>query len=445
MYIIGNGRLITQDDSNPYIECGAVIVEGNNILEVGKFEELKEKYPNAEFIDAKEGVIMPGLINTHMHIYSSFARGMAVKGSTGNFDEILENLWWKVDKALNLEDIKYSAYATYIESVKNGVTSVIDHHASPYAITGSLETIANVAEELGIRTSLCYEVSDRDGIEIAEEGIKENINFIKWAENKNSDMIKGMFGLHAAFTLSNETLEKCKKAMEGINAGYHVHTAEGYTDLKDSLKKYGKRVVERLDDYGIFRENTIAVHCIHVNEHELEILKDSKCNVVHNPESNMGNAVGCSPALHMMKKGIKVGLGTDGYTSDMLESFKVANIIHKHHQCDPTVAWSESPEMLFRNNRKIIKKQFGCETGIIKPGSKADIIIADYIPHTELNGNNYNGHILFGMNGRNVVTTMCNGKIIMKNRKLTTIDEKEVLKKSREVSKKMWEKYSTLK
>ena len=442
MFIIGNGRVLTQDDNNPYIENGAVVIENDKIIAVGNFADLKASYPNAEFIDAKEGVIMPGLINTHMHIYSSFARGMAVTGPTQNFDQILENLWWKVDKTLGLEDTKYSAYATYIECIKNGVTTVIDHHASPYHITGSLKEIAGVAEELGIRTSLCYEVSDRDGVAITDEGIKENIDFIKWAEAKNSDMVKGMFGLHAAFTLSNETLIKCQKAMEGINAGYHVHTAEGYTDLTDSLKLYGKRVVERLNDYGIFRENTIAVHCIHVNEHELNILRDSKCNVVHNPESNMGNAVGCSPAIHMIKKGIKVGLGTDGYTADMLESLKVANIIHKHHLCDPTVAWMEAPLMLFRNNREIIKKQFGCETGILKAGAKADIAISDYIPHTELNGANYNGHIVFGMSGRSIVTTICNGKVIMKDRELLTINENEVLKKSREVSKKMWDRFA---
>lgn len=441
MYIIGNGRAITQNDENPYIENAAIVIEADKIRAVGDFEKLRNDYPNARFIDAKKGLIMPGLINTHMHIYSSFARGMEVTGPTGNFNQILENLWWKVDKALGLEEIKYSAYATYIESIKNGVTTVIDHHASPYAVTGSLKEIAGVAEELGIRTSLCYEVSDRDGMAIAKEGINENINFIQWAESKKSDMIKGMFGLHAAFTLSNETLSKCQEAMKGIDAGYHVHTAEGYGDLSDSLKKYGKRTVERLNDYGIFRENTLAVHCIHVNEDELNIIKESKCNVVNNPESNMGNAVGCSPAIHMIKKGIKVGLGTDGYTADMLESLKVANIIHKHHLCDPTVAWVEAPLMIFRNNREIVKKQFGCETGILKEGAKADIAIFDYIPHTELNGSNYNSHIIFGVSGRGAVTTICNGKIIMKDREILTVNEESILEKSREVSKKMWKNF----
>lgn len=438
MYIVGNGRIITQDKENPYIRNGGVVIENDLIVEVGKTEILLEKYPEVEFIDVENKVIMPGLINAHMHIYSSFARGLSLDGENKNFNDILKNMWWRLDKKLLKEDIKYSAYATYIESIKNGVTTVIDHHASPYCIEGSLKLIGEVAEEIGIRTSLCYEVSDRDGEIIANEGIKENINFIKYTEIRNTDMLKGMFGLHASFTLSDETLEKCKRAMRDLNAGYHVHVAEGYSDLIDSLSKYGKRVIERLAEYGIFRENTLAIHCIHVNNRELDIIKDSKCNIVHNPESNMGNSVGCSPVIQMFKKNIVVGLGTDGYTADMLESLKVANILQKHHLCDPTSGWEEAIAMLFKNNREIVKKQFGCEVGILKAGTKADIIVVDYEPHTEINDKNYSGHIMFGMSGRSVDTTICNGKIIMKDREILTIKEKEILKKSRQESKKLW-------
>ncbi|MBC2854978.1 putative aminohydrolase SsnA [Cetobacterium sp. 2A] len=440
MYILGNGRIITQDSANPYIENGAIAIKNDKILEISSLGELEKKYPDFEFIDAQNKVIMPGLINTHMHIYSSFARGMKVLGSTRNFDEILKNLWWKVDKNLNANDIKYSALATYIESIKNGVTTVIDHHASPLEIEGSLKIIADVANKLGIRTSLCYEVSDRDGIEIAEIGIKENVDFIKYTNSLNSDMLKGMFGLHASFTLSDETLEKCQNLMKDLNVGYHIHVAEGSTDLTNSLEKYGKRVVERLDKYGIFGEKTIAVHCIHVNDSELDIIEKSGCCVIHNPESNMGNAVGCSPAIKMLEKNILVGLGTDGYTADMLESLKVANIIHKHSLCDPTVGWIESPKMLFENNREIAKRQFGCETGILKTGAKADIVIMDYTPHTEMNSDNLYSHILFGISGKSAITSIINGKLIMRDREFVNLNEKEVFEESRKISKKMWKR-----
>ncbi len=439
--IIGNGRVITRDEKKPYIENGAVVIRDNTIIAVGEYSLLKEKYKEEEFIDAKGKVIMPGLINTHMHIYSAFARGMAGKGpAPKNFTDILENLWWRLDKGLTLEDTKYSAYTTYLDCIKNGVTTVFDHHASPYSVEGSLFTIGDAAKELGVRTCLCYETSDRDGEEILKAGIKENINFIKKYNNVNEDMLKGMFGMHAAFTLSDKSLDMCRGAMEGLDAGYHIHTSEGIDDLYDSLRNHGKRVVERLMDFDILSDKTIAVHCVHVNSREMEILKQTNTNVVHNPESNMGNAVGCSPVLEFIKRGISVGLGTDGYTSDMMESIKVGNIIHKHNLCDPNVGFNEVSSMAFDNNRKISTKYFNKEVGALKEGAYGDVIIVDYNPLTPLNENNINGHIIFGMSGRCVTDTIINGKVVMRNRLINTVDEEKIFSKSRELAQKLWER-----
>ena len=439
--ILTNGRVITQDKNNPYIENGAVVIKKEKIIAVGKAEEILKNYSDDEIIDVENKVIMPGIINAHHHIYSAFARGMASSGKAPkDFMEILEGLWWKIDKKLTLEDLKYSAYTTYIDCIKNGVTTVFDHNASPYAVKNSLFTIANAAQKLGIRTCLCYEVSDRDGEEILKDGIDENINFIKEYNNNSQNMIKGMFGLHAAFTLSDESLAMCREKMKGINAGYHVHVAEGKADLEDSLKKYGKRVVERLNEFGIFGKKTLAVHCIHVDENELNILKDTDTYVVHNPESNMGNAVGCQPFLKLFEKGITTGLGTDGYTSDMFESMKVANIIHKHVNQNPSVAWGEVPEAMFENNRKIAGEYFEGELGILKEGALADVIVVDYDPLTPLTENNINSHILFGMMGRSVVTTIINGKTVMHDRKLVGINEKEIFEQSRAAAQKLWDR-----
>lgn len=441
MILVGNGRLITKNEQNPYMDDGCVVIEGNVIKEIGKTKEMKEKYSYYEFIDANKKVVMPGLINTHMHIYSSFARGMAVPGKPSeNFMEILENLWWRLDKKLTLEDTKYSAYATYIDCIKNGVTTVFDHHASPFAIEGSLFTIKDVAKDLGIRTNLCYEVSDRDGLKTIDQGIQENVNFIKFAKDDESDMVKGMFGLHAAFTLSDKTLEKCANEMANLDAGYHVHTAEGIDDVIINKEKYNKKVVQRLNDFNVLNDKTIAVHCIHIDSEEMELIKENKSFVVHNPESNMGNAVGCAPVVHLLNKGITVGLGTDGYTSDMFESLKVANIIHKHQLRDPRVGWAEAPTMLFENNRKIASKHYKKDLGVLKEGAYADVIVVDYIPHTPLNENTENGHIIFGMTGRSVDTTIINGKVLMKDRILLNIDEESILAKSREMSNKLWDR-----
>lgn len=439
--IIGNGRVITRDEKNPYIENGAVVIRDNTIIVVGDYSVLKDKYKEEEFIDAKGKVIMPGLINTHMHIYSAFARGMAGKGpAPKTFTDILENLWWRLDKGLTLEDTKYSAYTTYLDCIKNGVTTVFDHHASPYSVEGSLFIIGDAAKELGVRTCLCYETSDRDGEEILKAGIKENISFIKKYNNVNEDMLKGMFGMHAAFTLSDKSLDMCREAMEGLDAGYHIHTSEGIDDLYDSLRNHGKRVVERLMDFDILSDKTIAVHCVQVNSREMEILKQTNTNVVHNPESNMGNAVGCSPVLEFIKRGINVGVGTDGYTSDMMESIKVGNIIHKHNLCDPNVGFNEVSSMAFDNNRKISSKYFNKEVGTLKEGAYGDVIIVDYNPLTPLNENNINGHIIFGMSGRCVTDTIINGKVVMRNRVINKVDEEKIFSKSRELAQKLWER-----
>ena len=396
------------------------------------------QYPDADFYDVMGKVIMPGLINTHGHIYSALARGMILKDSkpSKNFTEILENLWWRVDRSLKIPEIKMSAYTTYIDGIKNGVTTVFDHHASAGQVEGSLFAIAETAKELGVRTSLCYEVSDRDGQDTAVAGIKENADFIKYADKQKSSMIKGMFGLHASFTLSDETLQKCVEAADGN--GFHVHVAEGTDDLKDSLTKYDKRVVERLSDSGILGSNTIAVHCIHIDENEKNILRQKDTMVVHCPESNMGNAVGCADVLGMMDKGILVGLGTDGYTTDMFESLKTANIIHKHEKKDPRVAWVEAPQMLFENNMKICGRFFDKPLGIIDKGALADIIVADYSSPTPIDEQNINSHILFGFMGRSVVSTMIDGKFVMKDRILLTGDEEKIYADSQHIASEFW-------
>ena len=439
MLLIGNGRLITRDDANPYLENGAVLVDGNTIKEVGTTADLKAKYKDAEFIDAKGQVIMPGLINMHEHIYSAMARGLAIKGNNPqNFLEVLDGTWWTIDRNLTNEDTKYSAYTTLIEGIRNGVTTVFDHHASFGEIRGSLGTIADVSRELGIRACLCYETSDRDGKEKLDQAIDENVDFIKYANKENNDMIKGMFGMHAPFTLSNDTLERCAAHAKELGVGFHIHVAEGFDDLKFSLRDHSQRLINRLYDYNILGEKTMTVHCIYIDEREMDILKDTNTMLCHNPESNMGNAVGTSPVLKFMEKGLLVGLGTDGYTHDVIESYKVANCMQKLNAMNPSVAWGEIPQMLFYNNREMANRYFKKPLGILKEGAAADIIIADYLPRTPMTKDNVNSHILFGMSGRQVNTTIIDGKIVMKDRVLVNIDEEAIYAKSRETADKLW-------
>lgn len=436
MLWIGNGRLITRDNGL-FFEDGAVVADGEMIVAVGNSKELAERFPDAERIDAHGGVIMPGFINMHNHIYSAFARGLSINGyAPKDFMDILEGQWWRIDRSLTHENNRLSAYAVYADCIKCGVTTVFDHHASFYDIPYSLDDIAEAATALGVRTSLCYEVSDRDGEKKSRESVEENERFILRAQKEGGDMLQGMMGLHASFTVSDQTLKLCNDKRHG--AGFHVHCSEGPADLSHSLKHYGKRIINRFYDNGVLGDRTLAVHCVHTDKAEWELLRDTGSMVVHNPESNMGNAVGCGPVLHMMHEGVTVGLGTDGYTNDMTESYKVANIIHKHHLCDPTVAWGEVPTMLFENNAEMASRFYRHPVGVLKAGAYADIIVTDYDPLTPMNGSNCNSHILFGMTGRHVTDTVCNGKVLMRNRVLTGIDEKALMAECRASATDLW-------
>lgn len=440
--LITNGRVITLGDRCQVIEDGAVLISGDEIEAVGRASELGMTPGVEEVIDAGGMVVMPGMINCHMHLYSTFARGIALKDPPPtNFREILERLWWRLDKALTLEDVYVSALIPAIECIKSGTTTIVDHHASPHAVAGSLDEIARATLGVGLRACLAYEVSDRDGEAIADEGIEENVRFArKCAEDKNP-RLAASFGLHASFTLSDETLEKCVEAERGVGTGFHIHCAEGIEDVRDSLARYGKRVVERLMDRGILGPRTITAHCVHVNADEIGLLRDTGTNVVHNPESNMGNAVGYADAPAMMSRGVRVGLGTDGFTSDMFESVKVANILHKHGQQNPSASWSEVPEMIFQANRKIARRMFEKPVGVLEPGAYADIIFVNYDPPTPLTAGNFYGHVLFGMSGGIVDTTIVGGEVVMRGREVLSVDEHEAAARARELAAKVWERF----
>ena len=284
MILIGKGTVITRDDRNPLLPDGGVLTDGGRIVKVGDYETLCREYPQAERLDAKGQLIMPALVNVHEHIYSAMARGLSINGyDPKGFLDILNGMWWTIDRHLTLKQIRLSALATYMDCIKNGVTTVFDHHASFGSVKGSLFTIAEAAKELGVRTCLCYEVSDRDGEEKAKASVKENADFIRYAGEQQGDMLKAMMGMHAQFTISDQTFALCRENMpEGVGA--HIHVAEGIEDLHDCLKKYGKRIVNRLMDHDLLGPQTLAAHCIYVNEQEMELLKETDTMVVHNPE-----------------------------------------------------------------------------------------------------------------------------------------------------------------
>ena len=438
MYILANGRLITRDPHLPYLQDGGVVIDGSKILVVGKTRDLRSMYPDAEFIDAKGGVIMPAFINAHTHIYSALARGLSIKGyHADNFYDVLDGQWWAIDRKLTLAGTTASANALMIDCIKQGVTTIFDHHASYGEIPGSLFAIAESAKRFGIRSCLCYEVSDRDGEEKCLQAIRENADFITACEKNKDPMLAAMFGGHALFTISDKTFDRMVEANNG-RTGFHIHVSEGMNDVYDSLQNYGRRPVQRLQDHGILGPKTILGHCIHVNSAEIDLIKQTETMVVNNPESNMGNAVGTCPVLPLFKAGILLGLGTDAYTNDMLESVKVALIAQKQNACLPNVGWNEVTTMLFQNNAKIGAKYFPDPLGVLKPGASADVIVMDYKPFTPFSADNIDGHMLFGMTGRQCQTTIAAGSILMRDRELVGIDEEAENAHILEQSKKLW-------
>ncbi len=437
-FIIGKGIVVTLGKRNRIIHNGGVYIKDDKIVDVGKTEELKRKYKNLKFIDASGKIIMPGMICTHHHLYSTMARGMSPPGTpAANFIQILERLWWKLDYALTDKDIYYSAIIPYIECIRNGTTTIIDHHASPSCRDGSLDIIENAACKAGIRSCLSYEVSDRN---VKGAGIDENVRFIKKCQKSKNPMISGMFGLHASFTCSTNTLDKCIDENESLGAGFHIHVAEDLADRKDSLKKYKIPTVIRLLKQGIGGEKSLFVHCIHIDDNEMAQLAESGTTVIHNPESNMNNAVGVSKVIDMMDKGILVGLGTDGMTSNMFLQMRIAYLLQRLDKKDPRVAFCEAPQMLLWNNPKIAMKYFPVKIGEISKGAVADIILVDYDPITPLNADNFLGHFIFGLYDAKVDTTICNGKILMQSKKLCKLDSAALAAKTAELAKKLWKR-----
>lgn len=442
-YLIAHGRVITLGEQPRIIEDGAVWVDGGLIGAVGTSDELLSAHPGIPVMDVGGKTVMPGLINVHHHLYSTFACGISAEPAA-NFVEILQKLWWKLDRALSMDDVRSSAAIPVARSIRAGCTTLIDHHASPSALRGSLPAVAEVTRAAGIRASLCYELTDRNGPEEAKAGIAENAEFLRHLKANPDPLLSGLFGLHASMTLSDATLEAAVASVQGLDAGFHVHVAEDLADEEHCLQTHGERVVQRFGRLGLLGPKTLAVHCIHVDAAERELLLASDTNVVHNPQSNMNNAVGCADVLGMIKQGLRVGLGTDGMTSNMFDEVKVANLIHHHVQKDPRVAFCEVIDMLTRTNAAIASRIFGHPVGALVAGAYADIAILDYRPFTPISMDNFYGHFMFGLPNVKVDTTIAHGRVLMQGGELKTVDEERMYARAAELSPATWERFAKL-
>jgi putative selenium metabolism protein SsnA len=439
-YILHGGLILSFDAQNPVLTDTAILVEDGKIKQLAPLNAFGDI--QCERIDVAGRIIMPGLINAHHHFYSTLVTGLGKAAPSKDFNEVLNNLWWRLDKKLLAEDNYISALISALTAIRKGTTTIIDHHASPFSAKGSLSQVANAVKEAGIRASLCYEVSDRDGEAICHEGIEENAEWIKACNANPDEQLKGLFGMHAAFTLSDKSLGKISEQVQSLNCGTHIHTAEAESDQRYNIEHYGKRVVERLNDFNLINANSILAHGVYLNPKEMMLVAEKGAAIVTNPQSNLNNAVGIADVCKMVELGVTVGLGTDAMTVNMLEELRVGLWAQHLKQNDPSKGFMEIGNTLLKNNPAIAQKYWGDRHGTIAEGANADIIVVDYDPHTPLDANTWMGHVIFGLSQAKVDATICAGNVLMWDGELLLdIDEDAIKVRSRELAAALWERF----
>lgn len=443
LMLIVNATLVTWEKPTRILPNHALFIDDSgSIAEIGPSVDLIAKHPDPAPLDAQGQLVLPGNICAHTHFYGAFARGMAVRGKPPKkFPDILKQLWWPLDQALTEEDIRYSALVCLIDAIKHGTTTLFDHHASPNFIDGSLDVIGDAVKLSGLRAVLCYEVTDRGGEAKAKAGIRENVRFIQRTQSENNKQIYASFGLHAPLTLSDRTLDECLAATPP-GSGFHTHLSESLWDA-DKVKKDGNgSPTGWLNRHGILGPKSIAAHFVHSTKAEKKLIAKTGTWVTHQPRSNMNNGVGVAPVEEMLSSGIIVCLGNDGFSNNMYEEFSSAYLLHKAHNSDPQAMSGNSViDIGIYNNAALANAFFPLELGVIKKGAAADLIFVDYKPFTELTEGNLPWHILFGFRAGMIKTTIVNGKILMQNGELKTLDEDKIIRQARTLSNKVWERY----
>jgi putative selenium metabolism protein SsnA len=437
--IVGGGTLLIPGAHPRVLVDHGMLVDGDVIVEIGDTETLRRSHPGAEFVDVRGRLLMPGLVNAHTHLYGSLARGIALKDAPpSNFVENLKRLWWRLDRALDGEDVYQSARVGLLDAMRCGITCLIDHHSSPSCVTGSLDIVARAYEEIGLRGVLAFEVSDRDGPSVRDQGIEENVRFIRKTSGHRT--LRGTFGLHASFTLEASTLDAAVEAAAAFDTGFHLHVAEDMADQVRTQEVCGKRVIERLHGHGITGPKSLFAHCIHIDDSEIEILRQSGTRVVHNPESNLNNGVGFARTGEMLERGIVLGLGTDGYTQNLGVQARLALVVPKLLAGDPRAA-VDPLSMLFRYNPAIASSFFDLPVGTIEVGAAADLITVDYAPPTPMTPENLMGHFVFGITNAPVSDLICAGRILMRDGEILSADSEKIRSEASRRARDLWERF----
>ncbi len=438
--LVEDGTVVTLGEDARVLAGHDVLVEGERIARIAPHGTVAAA--GARRIAARGRPVLPGFINAHTHFYSTFARGLARVAPARNFTEVLQHLWWRLDRALRLEDLRTSALAVLLDAIRHGTTTLIDHHASPHAVRGSLVTLAEAVREAGVRACLCYEVSDRDGPQVARHGLDENAAFIAACRTADDGHVRALFGLHASFTLTDATLAEAVRLAAELDAGFHIHVAEALADQEHCRREYGCRVVARLHRHGVLSPRSLAAHGVHLDDGERALLAATGTALAHCPQSNANNAVGIADVAAMQAAGVLVGLGTDAMTADMREELRAALWLRRLARGEPSAGFAETLALLLDGNRRIADRLWpGLGLGELREGGAADLVVWDYHPPTPLDQETLAGHLLFGLPAAAADTTMVAGRVLLEGGRLELgIDEAALAAEARARARALWER-----
>ena len=441
IWILGNGTLVTGSFPAEVVSHGAVAWTGERISAVGDESAIRAQFPNAHYLDGRGGLILPGLVNIHHHFYSALARGLDPGVPMRSFPEVLDRLWWRLDRALDADTVRISALLSAAECVRHGCTTVFDHHASPSCIEGSLDAIAEAVGQAGISALLCYEVTDRNGTEDAWAGIDENMRFL--ADRAHDPRIRGVVGLHASFTLRDETLARVAERRPP-GSGCHIHVAEDPVDVSASIEAFGVGPVERLGLFDLLDERALLAHAIHLEQADYERAAEADAILIHNPESNANNGVGRLNVPRIAALGCTIGLGTDGMSSSMLRALRFAFLTHRGATGDPSSGFEALPDLLAHN--AAAARRFFPEPllGQLVEGAPADVIAVDSAPPTPISEENLFGHLVYGTSKSPVRHTVARGRVLLEDFRHTTLDPEELAARARELAPPLWKRFHAL-
>jgi putative selenium metabolism protein SsnA len=409
-----------------------IAIEGGRITATGALIP----QPGDDVVYCSGLLVMPGNVCGHTHLYSALARGMPPPPrQPRNFLEILELVWWRLDRALDPDSVRLSGLVGAIDAIRAGTTTLIDHHASPSAIEGSLDVMAEALDTVGVRGVLCYEVTDRNGAGGAAAGLRENERFIR--ENVRPRM-RGMVGGHASFTLGDTSLHELASLAADLDVGVHIHVAEDAWDEEDAMTRFGSRVAQRLDSAAVLRRGSIAAHCVHLDDQEVEIVRGRGVWMAHNCRSNLNNSVGRAPVMQFVDRAI---LGTDGIDGDMFAESRNAFFRAREDSLDRGA--EEFTAMLARG-AQVASDAFGLPLGDLSVGAAADLMLLEYDPPTPLSAGNLPWHWAFALSSSAVRDVMVDGAWVMRDRTMVTVDEEKIRAEARTAALSLWHRMDTI-